>query len=362
MALAHSSVAASAPLAASFIDNQPILVAAAGLVVVLAIILVFVMVIRSNGANRRTSMGLGYDPQQGPLGQPRSGPSVPNPYQRSGGPSWNPSGDPNAFGQNGQPGAAPGVWGQRYDGPPSGAPSPWAAPGGQIPAQAPWGAQQPSYGGGGSRPLTPAERGMPGSAPGWDALGQAPSSPQQPWGASANGQNSPWGQDAGAGAQSPWGGTPAPMPPNPRPYAGPPSVPRSAGGSPWGGPPPGGASAFDQQPYGQSAGADPRAARPAGRVGVLEVRSEKDHGRVYELRKDRTTIGRSRDSDIFLDDLAVSRLHLIIMRDEQGRYMLHDENSANGVYVNGQRVMRDQLLEDGDEVQVGQVVLAFGRR
>ena len=100
----------------------------------------------------------------------------------------------------------------------------------------------------------------------------------------------------------------------------------------------------------------------AGRVGALEVRSEKDRGRVYELRKERTTIGRSRDSDIFLDDLAVSRLHLVIFRDDQGRYVLHDENSANGVYVNGQRVGRDQLLEDGDEVQVGQVVLAFGRR
>ena len=95
---------------------------------------------------------------------------------------------------------------------------------------------------------------------------------------------------------------------------------------------------------------------------MLEVRSEKDRGRVYELRKERTTIGRSRDSDIFLDDLAVSRLHTLIYRDEQGRYILHDENSANGTYVNGQRVMRDQLLEEGDEVQVGQVVLAYGRR
>jgi hypothetical protein len=133
------------------------------------------------------------------------------------------------------------------------------------------------------------------------------------------------------------------------------------GAAPWGGTQPGGAPGFEQHPYGQSAGSDPRAPR-AGRVGALEVRSEKDRGRVYELRKDRTSIGRSRDSDIFLDDLAVSRLHLTIYRDEQGRYMLRDENSANGVYVNGQRVMRDQLLEDGDEVQVGQVVMAFGRR
>jgi hypothetical protein len=357
MALAHSSassVAATPPLAATFID-QPILVAAAGLVVVLAIVLVFVMVIRSNGANRRTSMGLGYDAQQGPLGQPRSGPSVPNPYQRGSGAGWNTGGDQGGFGPAGQPGAAPGVWGQRYDGPPSGAMNPWA--GGQPPAQAPWQAQQPGFGGPASRPLTPAERGMPGGAP---------SGAQQPWG--ANGQNNSWGQqDVGAGTNpganpgaSPWGGA-APMPPGARPYGGAPSVPMGGGAAPWGGTQPGGAPGFEQQPYGQSAGADPRAGR-AGRVGALEVRSEKDRGRVYELRKDRTSIGRSRDSDIFLDDLAVSRLHLTIYRDEQGRYMLRDENSANGVYVNGQRVMRDQLLEEGDEVQVGQVVMAFGRR
>src|SRR4051812_8920956 len=157
MALAHPSAAASLPLAATFID-QPILVAAAGLVVVLAIILVFVMVIRSNGANRRTPMGLASDPQQGPLGQPRSGPSIPNPYQRSSAPGWNAGADPNAYGQPGQAGAAPGVWGQRYDGPPSGVAGPWAAPQGQPPAQAPWQAQQPGYGGGApSRPLAPAE-------------------------------------------------------------------------------------------------------------------------------------------------------------------------------------------------------------
>jgi hypothetical protein len=351
MALAHTTAATSLPLAASFID-QPILVAAAGLVVVLAIVLVFVMVIRSNGANRRTSMGLGFDSQQGPLGQPRSGPSVPNPYQR-GASGWNPGGDQGAYGQPGQLGTAPGVWGQRYDGPPSGAQAPWAG----APSQGPWQAQQPGYGAGaGSRPLAPAERGGPA---GWDAIGQSPSGPQQPWGAGANGQNNPWGQDAGA---NPWGGAPTPMPPGARQYGGAPSAPIPGGGSPWGGAQPGGAPAYEQQPYGQSAGSDPRAARAAGRVGALEVRSEKDHGRIYELRKDRTTIGRSRDSDIFLDDLAVSRLHTMIYRDEQGRYMLHDENSANGTYVNGQRVMRDQLLEDGDEVQVGQVVLAFGRR
>jgi FHA domain len=337
-------------LASSFVD-QPILVAAAGLVVVLAIILVFVMVIRSNGANRRTPMGLGYDPQQGPLGQPHSGPSQPNPYQRSAGPGWSPSGEYGGYGQPGQPGSAPGVWGQRYDGPPSGAPGPWAAAPGQAPAQGPWQAPQPGYGGGpASRPIAPAEQ----RAPARDALGQTPAGAPQPWGPGANGQNGPWGQDAAA---NPWGGTPA----GARPYGGPPSTPAPGTGGQWAGAQAAGAAAFEQA-FGQAGGPDPRAARPAGRVGVLEVRSEKDRGRVYELRKERTTIGRSRDSDIFLDDLAVSRLHTLIYRDEQGRYILHDENSANGTYVNGQRVMRDQLLEEGDEVQVGQVVLAYGRR
>lgn len=73
------------------------------------------------------------------------------------------------------------------------------------------------------------------------------------------------------------------------------------------------------------------------------------------------TIGRSRESDIFLEDLAVSRLHTIVGRDDSGRYFIHDENSANGTYVNGQRIA-DHVLEEGDEVQVGQTVLRFVQR
>ncbi|HEV2460826.1 MAG TPA: FHA domain-containing protein, partial [Ktedonobacterales bacterium] len=69
---------------------------------------------------------------------------------------------------------------------------------------------------------------------------------------------------------------------------------------------------------------------------------------------------RSRDSDIFLEDLAVSRLHTTINRESSG-YVLRDEGSANGTYVNGKRIT-EQPLEEGDEIQVGQSVLAFVRR
>ena len=87
----------------------------------------------------------------------------------------------------------------------------------------------------------------------------------------------------------------------------------------------------------------------------------KDPGRYYEIRKDRITIGRSRESDFFLEDLAVSRTHTTINRQPNGRYLLRDEDSANGTLVNGQRIS-EHLLDDGDKIQVGQTVLVFVNR
>jgi pSer/pThr/pTyr-binding forkhead associated (FHA) protein len=94
---------------------------------------------------------------------------------------------------------------------------------------------------------------------------------------------------------------------------------------------------------------------------MIVVRQGREPGRIFEIRKDRLTIGRSRESDIFLEDLAVSRLHTTISRDGQGQYVIRDESSANGTYVNGQKVT-EQVLAEGDEIQVGQTVLGFVKR
>ncbi len=99
----------------------------------------------------------------------------------------------------------------------------------------------------------------------------------------------------------------------------------------------------------------------AVRAPSVVVRQGKEPGRTYDMRKDHMTIGRSRESDIFLEDLAVSRLHATIYRDEMGGYSLRDENSANGTSVNGQRVS-EVPLQEGDEIQLGQTILAFVRR
>jgi hypothetical protein len=98
------------------------------------------------------------------------------------------------------------------------------------------------------------------------------------------------------------------------------------------------------------------------RIPAIVVRQGKEPGRTYEMRKEQISIGRSRESDIFLEDLAVSRLHATIYRDEMGGYRLRDEHSANGTSVNGQRVSAEVALQEGDEVQLGQTILVFMRR
>jgi pSer/pThr/pTyr-binding forkhead associated (FHA) protein len=101
-----------------------------------------------------------------------------------------------------------------------------------------------------------------------------------------------------------------------------------------------------------------------GRLGVVRIEEGKEPGRVYEVRKESLSIGRSRESDIFLEDLAVSRLHASIVNLGNGNYALRDEGSANGTKVNGQTVNKYQpyTLQEGDKIQLGQTVLVFARR
>jgi pSer/pThr/pTyr-binding forkhead associated (FHA) protein len=105
-------------------------------------------------------------------------------------------------------------------------------------------------------------------------------------------------------------------------------------------------------------------AQAQGTLGVVRVEEGKEPGRVYEIRKDVLSIGRSRDSDIFLEDLAVSRLHASIVNMGNGNYALKDEGSANGTKVNGQLATKYQPhpLQEGDRIQLGQTVLVFGKR
>jgi hypothetical protein len=80
-------------------------------------------------------------------------------------------------------------------------------------------------------------------------------------------------------------------------------------------------------------------------------------GESFELDRERTSIGRRPDADVFLDDVTVSRDHALLIR-RGDQWHLDDMGSLNGTYVNRSRI-ESQRLEEGDEVQIGKYKLTF---
>ncbi len=427
----------------------------AAVLVVVAIVVIFIMVLRSDSSGSKAERGLSYDPDEGPMrgGQANRTPSanqdwsMPPARPNSGGDAQHRPGDfggtvsgfsgqqgssrpqqgwnrgwndeaqaqqqqqPSGWGQNSQqPEAA--QWGQQQNRP---AQQPNPAAQNQMSSPA-WGAQQPNSGfqqdqqfgqqqnrqqGGWSDPQQnpqPANQqaawGNPNAQQqnqyqqvpptiqrGWGDSQQAPqpANQQAAWG-TPNAQQQPpqpqqpsaWGNPAaqhqsqpipqqGFGQQG-WqqqnngGYTPQQSRPiNPQQQWGQPVDQPPQQQQQWGG-------QQDQQQWrgGSSQQYDQQAPRES-RAAYLIMTVGKEPGRTFELRKDRTTIGRSRESDIFVEDLAVSRLHSSVYRDDHGEYIIRDENSANGTTVNGERI-KEHRLTDGDEVQTGQTTLKFTQR
>ena len=92
-------------------------------------------------------------------------------------------------------------------------------------------------------------------------------------------------------------------------------------------------------------------------VGMLVVRRGPNAGSTFALEGDETTIGRHPDSDIFLDDVTVSRRHALIRRTVDG-YEVSDVGSLNGTYVDREAV-ETAKLRDMHELQIGRFVLTF---
>ena len=90
---------------------------------------------------------------------------------------------------------------------------------------------------------------------------------------------------------------------------------------------------------------------------LLVVRRGPNSGSRFLLDSDTTTAGRHPSSDIFLDDVTVSRRHAEFVRAGEG-FAVRDVGSLNGTYVNRDRIDETQLA-GGDEVQVGKYRLVF---
>ncbi|MGI8427534.1 MAG: FHA domain-containing protein [Actinomycetota bacterium] len=90
---------------------------------------------------------------------------------------------------------------------------------------------------------------------------------------------------------------------------------------------------------------------------IVVIKKGPDAGTKFGLDKDWIVCGRDSSSDIFLDDVTVSRKHAEIKRSEAG-FQISDLGSLNGTFLNRARV-DSAPLGNGDEIQIGKFRLIF---
>jgi pSer/pThr/pTyr-binding forkhead associated (FHA) protein len=95
---------------------------------------------------------------------------------------------------------------------------------------------------------------------------------------------------------------------------------------------------------------------PSG-LALVVVKRGPTAGSRFLLDQPITSAGRYPDSDIFLDDVTVSRRHAEIRR-ENGEFRIVDSGSLNGTYVN-RKPVKSAVLVNGDEIQIGKFCLVF---
>jgi len=93
-----------------------------------------------------------------------------------------------------------------------------------------------------------------------------------------------------------------------------------------------------------------------GNAGLLVIKGT-NIGDTFPISKDEFNIGREIDSDIFLDDITVSRRHASIIKTDK-YFKIVDMGSLNGVYVNG-KLIEEKYLENGDKIQIGKYLFYF---
>ena len=79
----------------------------------------------------------------------------------------------------------------------------------------------------------------------------------------------------------------------------------------------------------------------------------------HEIDKPYISIGRSKDNDIVIDDLSVSRKHAILEKDETGKFFLTDLNSSNGTFVNNVRITEKTPITTNDHILLGKTTMVI---
>jgi pSer/pThr/pTyr-binding forkhead associated (FHA) protein len=114
----------------------------------------------------------------------------------------------------------------------------------------------------------------------------------------------------------------------------------------------------DRTPPGVATGGAPASDSPA-RPSMLMVSSDGQKPRSVRLDAS-TTIGRSVECELRLDDTYVSQQHARIF-DRSGNWYVEDLGSTNGTFVNEQRLVAPAMLTPGDKIRVGQTIVELRR-
>ncbi|MEZ5322598.1 MAG: FHA domain-containing protein [Microthrixaceae bacterium] len=121
-----------------------------------------------------------------------------------------------------------------------------------------------------------------------------------------------------------------------------------------------GGAAGGREPTGEHTASIPTVAwgdvdhRPAPMLVVIRGANA---GSRFVIERELTTVGRHPESDVFLDDVTVSRRHAVLRREDDG-FVVEDVGSLNGTYLNGDRV-NSRALNEGDQLQIGKFRMVF---
>jgi hypothetical protein len=117
-------------------------------------------------------------------------------------------------------------------------------------------------------------------------------------------------------------------------------------------------AAVEAEQQGEEPAADQTAVRALpSNTALLLVKRGPNAGSRFLLDRETTTAGRHPESDIFLDDVTVSRKHAEFSR-RGAQFSVRDAGSLNGTYVQRERI-DETLLSSGDEVQIGKFRLVY---
>jgi pSer/pThr/pTyr-binding forkhead associated (FHA) protein len=94
---------------------------------------------------------------------------------------------------------------------------------------------------------------------------------------------------------------------------------------------------------------------------TLTLVAERTPIKAYEVKSSAVSIGRGDDMDIVIDNVSVSRRQARVHLTPEGQWMVEDLGSANGTFVNGERLAAARRLSRGDEISFGKFSLYFDR-